>query len=189
MCRGRGCWFSLVAILHGRGASSPVEVGGQVRPLRHVRRRGVCVAQHRATSEREVQIAQDGGVALEARVDFVEDASVEGASGGGVRGIRVHEALDLGARRFRIIRGEIIDDVVLRGDVRQDEAEEGALVFLVADDEGDARHARAGFARGAGVHGEEGVVRVVAREVGEVEGAVAEDFGHGGGGFEEFLVR
>lgn len=85
------------------------------------------------------------------------------------------------------VGGDVVDEVVVGGDVALDEREQRGFVFLVSDDDGH-------FGESAGLHGdfgalgEEVVARVGAREVGEVEGSVAEDSGHGCDGADEIVV-
>lgn len=159
------------------GRVEGAEDGGAVEITRQIRPRldlAADIGEIRAAGEGEGGITEDGGVALEAGIELVKKTSVERGARGDVVGVRSHEAGDLVFSSVREVSLEVLGQGVSVGDVGEGDGEECALVFLVADDDGD-------FGEGAvvdgflGADGVEVVVRVWTGEVAEVEGAVADD--------------
>ena len=150
-----------------------VVVAGQVAPGGDF---AADVGEEAAAREGEDGVAEDGGETLVFGVEFVGDAGVERRACGGVVGVCVYVGGDVGGLGVGEVAGDVVDDFGVCGEVGLDEAEEGAFVFLVADDYGDV--SVGAFADGLfGGEGEEGRLWVGAGKVGKIDAAVREDAG------------
>ena len=115
----------------------PVVVRREVGPRLH---RGADLRgrlEENPPREREGQVAEDGADALELRVPDIQQARAEGAPVLDHVLVRADQLVDLrGARVVEEDGGEVGGDFARGGEVCGEEAEERALVFLVADYEG-----------------------------------------------------
>lgn len=115
----------------------PIVVRREVRPRLHggVDLRGGL--EEHAPRQREGQVTQDGADALELRVPDVQQARAEGAAVLEHVLVGADQRVDLGgAGVVEEDGGEVGRHFARGGQVRGEEAEQRALVFLVADDEG-----------------------------------------------------
>lgn len=124
--------------VEGAQDGEPVVVRGEVAPAGHIGIDGVGGLEEDAAGEGEDGVAEDSGQTFELGIPVVED---QGAEGGAVLRdglIGVDETVDdafVGGWEENLL--QVCAEFGLCGDVRLEEGEEGAFVFLVPRDEGD----------------------------------------------------
>ena len=145
-----------------------------------------CAGQEDAPAEREDEVPQHGGPALEAGEYLVEEPRAERAAVGHGREtgpVRFHQLYELvGGGAGEVVRLEIVGEPPGGGQVRLEEAEQGALVLLVADDHGDGRILSR---QDQGVWRLGDGLAVRTGQVGQRERVVGQDAGHRGDGIQE----
>lgn len=127
-----------VAAVHGAQRRRAPVVRRQVRPAGHVGRGARGEVEGGAALEREDEVAEEGGHALELGVEVVVGAArVVGGAGGGVVRVQADQPRDVGVGVGQVELAEVALQLGGRADVGGEEGEERAFVLLVADDVGD----------------------------------------------------
>lgn len=126
-----------VAAVEGAEHRGAEVVGGEEGPRGHGGGDGRGEVEERTPRQREGEVAEDGGQALELRIDVVQEAGPEGRPIEDSLGVGGNELVDLGLVGVVEEEGlEVGGELVGGRDVGLEEREECSFVFLVADYEG-----------------------------------------------------